>query len=215
MMRLKGVADIRLFPLLALALLLALSSCAHVRSEPAEVMSAGERLSLAAIYESQGKTELALREYGKAARQGNSARAWFAIGNIHLRADRFEEAEASYRSAVRINPTNGSYHNNLGWAYMQQGKLDRAERSVREALRLDPDRGFAYLDTLGAIQIRQGELDKAEATLTEAVRLAPAAEREGRVEIYSRLAGLYRLKGDIDRAVRMEERARALAPGVR
>ncbi len=209
-MRLRGVADIRLFPLLAMALLLALASCAHVGSEPADVMSTEERLSLAAIYESQGKAELALREYGKAAREGNSARAWFAIGNIQLRAGRFEEAEASYRSAVRINPSSGSYHNNLGWAYMQQGRLDKAEKAVREALRLDPDRGFAYLDTLGAIQIKQGDLNKAEATLTEAVRLAPADEREGRVEIYSRLAELYRLKGDMDRAVRMEERARAL-----
>jgi len=197
---------------LALALLLGLASCAHVGdgSGPAEVMTAEERLSLAAIYESKGKTELALREYEKAARQGGSARAWFAIGNIHLKADRYGEAEASYMNAVRINPSNGSYHNNLAWAYMQQGKLDRAEKSVREALVLDADRGFAYLDTLGAIQIKQGDLNGAEATLMEAARLAPAAEREGRIEIYSRLAGLYRLRGEMDKAVRMEERARAL-----
>ena len=104
-MSLGCVGNIRLIPLLAL--LLALASCAHVGSAPG-VMTTEERLSLAAIYESKGKTELALREYEKAARQGNSARAWFAAGNIQLRAGRFEEAEASYRSAVRINPTNGS-----------------------------------------------------------------------------------------------------------
>lgn len=98
---------------------------------------------------------------------------------------------------------------------MQQGRLEKAEKALREALALDAGRRFAYLDTLGAIQIKQGALDKAEVTLTEAVRLAPAAEREGRIEIYSRLAEVYRLKGDLDRAVRMEERARALGPGVR
>lgn len=202
----------RLAPLLAL--LLSLASCATVGGGP-EVMTTGERLSLAAIYESQGKIDLALREYGKAARQGQSARAWFAIGNIHLREGRYDEAGDAYRNAVRINPSDGSYHNNLAWAYMQQGTLGKAEKAVREALRLDAGRRFAYLDTLGAIQIRQGELDKAESTLAEAVRLAPAAQREGRIEIYTRLAEVYRLKGDMDRAVRMEERARALGTEAR
>lgn len=216
MKRIGKVSDIPLRPvLLALGLVLLLSACAHVGGKEAEVMTTEERISLASIYESKGKTGLALREYTKAAEQGGSARAWFAIGNIHLREGRYDEAERSYLRAVKINPSNGSYRNNLAWAYMQKGELDDAENAVRKALLLDADRRFAYLDTLGAIQIKQGDLDGAEATLTEAVRLAPATEREGRVEIYTHLAELYRQKGDIGRAVRMEERARALGARAR
>jgi len=212
MIRAEIHKSIRLLSLLSLLLILA--SCATVGNGPG-AMSADERFHLASIYESKGETDLALREYEKAARQGGSARAWFAIGNIHLRGERFAEAEDAYEKAVKINPDNASYHNNLAWTRMQLGRLGEAEASVRKALELDKEKRFAYLDTLGAIQMKQGELDKAEATLTEAARLAPSTEREGRVEIYSRLAELYRIRGDIGKAVRMEERARALGTGAR
>ncbi|MFQ5735992.1 MAG: tetratricopeptide repeat protein [Thermodesulfobacteriota bacterium] len=184
-------------------------SCAHVGRAP-EVLTTEERLSLAAIYESKGETDLALHEYGRVAEEQENADAYFAIGNIHLRARNLKEAERNYLKAVKINPSNGAYRNNLGWLYMEKGELGKAESSVREALRLDPARGFVYLDTLGVIQTRRRDYAGAERSLTEAARRAPAKDREGRIEIYTHLVDLYRVKGEIDKAVRIEERIRAL-----
>ncbi|MDP2690595.1 MAG: tetratricopeptide repeat protein [Deltaproteobacteria bacterium] len=202
------IEKLSLMPLLVFFLFLS-ASCAHVGREP-ELMTREERLSLAAIYESKGETELALREYSRAAEEGGSADAYFAIANIRLKAGDLKEAERNYLKAVRINPANAAYRNNLGWLYMEKGELKKAERSAREALRLDPGKGFVYLDTLGVIQTRFGSFKEAEASLMEASRLAPAGDRQGRIEIYSHLGDLYRKTGEIDKAVRMEERIKAL-----
>jgi tetratricopeptide (TPR) repeat protein len=172
-------------------------------------MTPVERLSLASIYEKKGETELALREYEKAAEAG-SAEAYFSMGNIYLRAKEFDRAERSYLMAIKINPASGAFHNNLGWVYMEKGELFKAERSVRDALGLDPARRFIYLDTLGVILTRQGRFIEAERTLTEAARLAPRGDNIGRIEIYSHMGDLYRRMGDIEKAVRMEERIRSL-----
>lgn len=189
-------------------LLVFASSCAHTGRQ-ADLVTPAERLSLASIYETKGETGLALREYKKAA-EGGSAEAYYAMGNIYLRRGELAHAERSYLMAIKINPANGAFHNNLGWLYMEMGELDRAERPVREALSLDPARSFAYLDTLGVIQTRQGRLEEAEETLSEAARLAPEDDKEGRIEIYSHMGDLYRKKGDMEKAARMEERIRSL-----
>ncbi len=191
----------------AAAILLCVS-CARVKTAP-ELLTPSERLSLAAIYAQKGETELAIREYSTLAEEGN-ADAYFAMGNLYLKNGDFDKAEKSYRSAIKINPSNGAYHNNIGWLYMQKGENAKAERSVREALRLDPGKSYVYLDTLGVLKVRQGLYGEAEKALIEAARLAPESDKTARTEIYSHLADMYRSQGEIDKALRVEERLKAL-----
>ena len=50
--------------------------------------------------------------------------------------------------------------NNMGYAYLQLGKLEQAEEKVMESLDLFPTNNYAYRN-LALIKIEQKELDKA------------------------------------------------------
>ena len=61
-----------------------------------------------------------------------------------MRQGKLEEAEDSYREALRLKPDYAEAHNNLGNVLWDQGKLEEAEASYREALRLKPDYAEAH-----------------------------------------------------------------------
>jgi Flp pilus assembly protein TadD len=48
------------------------------------------------------------------------------------------EAEAAYREAVRLAPSNADYHNKLGLALRAQNKTAEARAAFAQAVRLDP-----------------------------------------------------------------------------
>jgi tetratricopeptide (TPR) repeat protein len=50
----------------------------------------------------------------------------------------YDEAEAAYREAVRLDPGNPQYHDDLGHALFARQMYDEAEAAYREAVRLDP-----------------------------------------------------------------------------
>jgi eukaryotic-like serine/threonine-protein kinase len=51
---------------------------------------------------------------------------------------RFAEAEAHYRAALRIEPSNDDAHHAFSWLLTSVGRTDEALAEAREALRLDP-----------------------------------------------------------------------------
>jgi len=60
---------------------------------------------------------------------------------------RYEEAEASYRKAIELNPSYASAHNNLGSSLLSNENLKRyeeAEASYRKAIELEPSFASAY-----------------------------------------------------------------------
>lgn len=196
-----------LLPALMLAVLI--SSCAANKtpsSSAAHVMKAEEHMTLGVAYESQGEYDLALREYEKTVElDPQNAKAHFAAANILLRFKKFTEAEKGFLAAAKLSPENPSYHNNLGWAYMENGKLDEATESAKTALKLDPQKKYIYLDTLGVIEMRRGDYDASEKYLLEAKDLAPLTEAAGRKEIYSHLIDLYVKSGDWEEATAIKE----------
>ena len=52
--------------------------------------------------------------------------------------DRFEEAEAHYQEALRLDPKNPSFHNNYAILLQKTDRFGEAEAHYQEALRLDP-----------------------------------------------------------------------------
>ncbi|MCL1470037.1 tetratricopeptide repeat protein [Argonema antarcticum] len=62
----------------------------------------------------------------------------------------FEEAIASYREAIRINPNLVEAHQNLGFALQDRGQLAEANAEYQAAINLYPEesavhRRLAYL----------------------------------------------------------------------
>jgi hypothetical protein len=102
-----------------------------------------------------------------------------------------DEAAASYRQALRLQPDYAEAHNNLGVALKRQARLDEAAACFRRALRHKPD--AEVLNNLGDTLREQGKPAKAVASLRQAVRLQPnhatarnnlgvALEKQGRLE---------------------------------
>lgn len=186
--------------------------CAHMDSTKTDgALTPEERLELGAIYESKGEDELAIREYRAVSKEDEyNAGAFFALANLYLKRESYDEAEVNYKKAIELNPNDATYRNNLGWLYMERGRFDAARAEVAAAIERDPERKYIYLDTLGVIQTRQGDYNGAEKSLLEAASLAPAEESEGLVQIYTHLAEVYDASGRPAKAGEMRDRAREI-----
>ena len=86
------------------------------------------------------------------------------------RNERFEEALDLIQQAVKIDPTNPSYLDSLGWAYFKLGKLAEAEKHLKDALRFDSASGTIN-EHLGDVYQKAGKADLARASWTRAVSL--------------------------------------------
>jgi tetratricopeptide (TPR) repeat protein len=85
---------------------------------------------------------------------------------------RFDEAEAAYREAIRLDPTYVYAWTGLGNLLEKLKRSDEAEAAFREAIRLDPTFVSARTD-LGNLLRSLKRYDEAEATFREATRLDP------------------------------------------
>lgn len=94
------------------------------------------------------------------------------VGKEHYAKGRWAEAEATFRLAIKLDPTNGWHHYNLGLALGQQARWKDSEASLREALRVFPAFAPAHV-TLGHALGFQNRWPEAQAAYVEAVRLAP------------------------------------------
>jgi tetratricopeptide (TPR) repeat protein len=57
---------------------------------------------------------------------------------------RLEEAETSYREAIKLNPNDADIHYNLGVTLSELGRLEEAETSYRETIKLNPKHAGAH-----------------------------------------------------------------------
>lgn len=130
-----------------------------------------------------------------------------ALGNVHYRAGRHEEAIAEWREALRHNPDELDAHFNLGVLFLELGRLDEAEVHCREAVRLQPIAADARTN-LGNVYLRQGRRLEAAAEYEEAVRLDP-----GRTVARTNLAAIYAGQGRVGEAIGQYEAVLQADPG--
>lgn len=197
---------------LAIVILLAafIQSCGVVEVKETDSLSFDEHMRLGAIYENQGKYELALREYESAqVIDTKDANAWFALGNVYLRLKDLSKAERHYQRAIELQP-RPEFYNNMGWLLMEKGDLDGARKSIEEAVRTASEGGYIYMDTLGVVQMRAGELDKAEKSFLDAAGAVPPKRKEALSEIYIHLSELYKKTGQVQKAAVMDEKIKIL-----
>jgi predicted Zn-dependent protease len=97
------------------------------------------------------------------------------------RDERIDEAFDLIQQAVKIDPTNPSYLDSLGWAYFKLAKFPEAEKYLKEALRFDTSSGTIH-EHLGDVYQKQGKADLAKTAWTRAASLFSDATDVTRVK---------------------------------
>jgi predicted TPR repeat methyltransferase len=98
-----------------------------------------ERLATARDFHVQGhldRAEPLYREIIEA--DPENGEAWHLLGVLMLQKGQGADAESYLSRAVRLNPTEAKYYNNLSSAQKLCGKLAEAEQSLRQAIEVDP-----------------------------------------------------------------------------
>ena len=115
-------------------------------------------------------SELTLRELLK--ETPDDATALNNLGYFLLeRNERFPEALALIQKAVKIEPSNSSFLDSLGWAYYKLNKFDEAEKYLLDALRRAPDSATSQ-DHLGDVYKKQGKIEQARQAWQKALSLS-------------------------------------------
>ena len=112
------------------------------------------------------------QEFPDAPEYRDEARVRVNLGMLLGQQEKYAEAEAQYREALRLRPDYPEAHANLGIALACQGKDAEAEAEYRQALDLRPDdpRGFLYL---GIALARQRKFAAAVRLFAEALAAEP------------------------------------------
>ncbi len=97
------------------------------------------------------------------------------------RNEKFNEALDLIQQAVKIDPTNPSYLDSLGWAYFKLGKFDDAEKHLKNAVRLAMSSATIY-EHLGDVYHKQNKRDLAKSVWQKALNLASDTEITERIK---------------------------------
>jgi Tfp pilus assembly protein PilF len=174
-----------------------LAGCATV--DPADVRSARSHRDLAAMYLSQARPEIAIREYRIALElYDRDAESHFGIGEAYRRKREFAQAEHHFRRALQLDPTLLDARLNLGVVYLEQERwadaIRETELLTRDPTFLIPSRAFV---NLGWAHYRSGDLDAAEHSYRKALEADGSSD-----QAHTNLAIVLYEKGDLVPAVR-------------
>jgi Flp pilus assembly protein TadD len=131
------------------------------------------KLTLATAQQLSGDfagAETTLREILK--ESPNNPIAMNNLGYFLLERDvQLEEAFQLIQQAVKVDPTNPSFLDSLGWAHFKLGRFEEAEKRLEEASRYDS--GSATIqEHLGDVYLKQGKSDQARRAWERALVLA-------------------------------------------
>jgi tetratricopeptide (TPR) repeat protein len=143
-----------------------------------EDMKLMAKLVLATAQEKSGdfaSAEITLREILK-----QSPENPVALNNLGYflveRNQKLDEATMLIQKAVKIEPTNSSFIDSLGWAYFKQNKFDEAEKQLKDALRRNPE-SATIQEHLGDVFDKQGKSDLAKSAWKRALGLSSDSEQ--------------------------------------
>ena len=93
---------------------------------------------------------------------------------------KLDEALELINQALKIDPTNPSYLDSLGWAYFKLGKFDEAEKYLKDALRYDVS-SPTINEHLGDVYHQQGKPELAKSAWQKALNLVSDTEETSRL----------------------------------
>jgi tetratricopeptide (TPR) repeat protein len=102
----------------------------------------------------------------------NDPEAYYNLGTLSLRRNKFEEARTYLQKTLELKPNYPEAWNNLGMMAAQQGHADEAIQNFQQSLKLRPNYAIALLN-LGNIYRRQHAYDKSQDCLNKALELQP------------------------------------------
>ncbi len=132
-------------------------------------------VSLAQIYE-RGKnfTEMAkaIDQVEKLSQsKDEQVTTYFLRGTLYERQKKFDLAEKQFREVLKLDPSNASALNYLGYMLADQNmRLDEAQQLILKAVDSEPNNG-AFLDSLGWVYYRQNKLKDAEEQLNRSIQM--------------------------------------------
>jgi tetratricopeptide (TPR) repeat protein len=150
----------------------------------------------------------------------------FSLGAAYERAERFDQAERTFRQVIAREPGHANALNYLGYMLADRGtKLDEAVGLITRALAIEPGNP-SFLDSLGWAYVKQEKLTEARDPLTRAAAALPdtsvihdhLAELYFQLELYREAAAAWdralagdRSGVDVGAITRKRDRARTLA----
>jgi tetratricopeptide (TPR) repeat protein len=117
-----------------------------------------------------------------------------------------DEAIASCRRAIEIDPRHARAHNNLGIALGEKGQLDEAITSYRRAIEIDPRHANAHFNLALALR-EKGLVDEAIACYRRAIEIDPR-----HAYAHFNLGVFLQARGQVDEAIASYRRALDLDP---
>ena len=99
------------------------------------------------------------------------------------RERRYDEAEAAFTEALKLQPRFALAANNLGFVYYKRGKPQEAARWFEKAIEMDGSRALAWLN-LGDAHLRAGDDAKAATAYTTFVGLSPKHARVAEIQAW-------------------------------
>ena len=114
--------------------------------------------ALALAHMSLNENEEAYQNINKAIQLNDKKDTYyFEQGALLERLGRFDQAIASMKHTLEINPHHSNAHNFIGYIYATKGEdLDKAQSHLEQALTIQPRNGY-FLDSLGWIYHKKGE----------------------------------------------------------
>jgi tetratricopeptide (TPR) repeat protein len=119
------------------------------------------------------------------------------LGDAHTQAHELAKAEAAYRKAVEIDPSELSHQRGLGQTLLAEEKYPEALKVYEKLSDVMPDDSDVYL-RIAQIYRELHQLDKAEENLVKARQYAP-----GSLEVMYNEAMLYQAQGRFEDAIRV------------
>ena len=99
--------------------------------------------NLAIAYLVKGETDNAITELKRAISyqpiEGTMPPLYNELGNTYLKLERYDEAEAVFKEALKIDPNRVSAHYRLADAYLRQNKVDEGLVELKKVIELAPN----------------------------------------------------------------------------
>jgi Flp pilus assembly protein TadD len=139
-------------------------------------LDARQHNDLGVSYQQRGESDLAVREYDRAAELDRQwARPLINRGNVQAERGEWRQAKKSYHLALRREPGNAEAMNNLAWVLLRAEETGEALAWAEKAVAANP-REPAYFDTLAEIRIARHDYAGARQAIAEAFALDPPEE---------------------------------------
>lgn len=159
----------------------------------------GTALSRAIDLYQSGDYEGSIRELRRAIAldpySENSIKAYDFMAQAFLKLNRTEDAEKTYKEAIRLFPQDNGLYLKLGNLYFHEGRYREAEEAYIKAVRLNPSGENLY--ALGQVYLSQERYKEAEDVFQKILR----AEPENYGALYS-LGQIFARQGNYNEAIK-------------